>query len=73
MAKKKKKIPEMIEELAKVIEAGLDQFPAEERKARLDRMHFILAGAAESHRETSPKRLRKRTKLHPSRPRVVRA
>jgi len=70
---KRKKIPEIIEELARVIEAGLDKFPAEERKARLDRIHVILTGAGESRRGTSPKRPRKRTKLRPSRPRVVRA
>lgn len=36
----------VVEELAQIIEKGLKRFPAEERTARLDRIHLILSGAA---------------------------
>jgi hypothetical protein len=37
-------IPGVVEELAQIIEKGLKRFPAEERSARLDRIHLILSG-----------------------------
>jgi len=51
-------IPSVVEELAQIIEKGLKRFPAEERSARLDRIHLILSGAAKPHLGTSAKRQR---------------
>jgi len=47
MAKKKalnKKFPKLVEDIAKAIEEGLDRFSPEERSARLEKIHLILAG-----------------------------
>ena len=38
-------IPSVVEELAQIIEKGLERFPKEERNARQDRIHLILSGA----------------------------
>ncbi len=49
MPKKKEinlKIPSVVEELARIIEKGLGRFAADERNARLDKIHSILAGVA---------------------------
>jgi hypothetical protein len=46
------RLPGIVEELARVIEKGLERFPAEERKARMERIHLILSGASGQPRET---------------------
>jgi hypothetical protein len=59
MPKKKEissKMPSVVEELAQIIEKGLERFPEDERNARLDRIHLILAGAGKPRRGTSSKR-----------------
>jgi hypothetical protein len=59
MPKKKEvneRVPSVVEELAQIIEKGLERFPEEERNARLDRIHIILAGAGKPRRGTSLKR-----------------
>jgi len=53
MSKKKKinqKVPKVVEELAQIIEKGLEQFSKRERKTRLDRIHSILAGRRKQQR-----------------------
>ena len=44
-AKSKKREMRAVKEICDIILAGLERFPAKERKARLDRMHVILTGA----------------------------
>lgn len=54
MPKKKQlreKFPPVVEEIAQIIEKGLERFSPEERSARLDKIHLILAGGAKSRRE----------------------
>ena len=48
MAKKREtdeKIPQSVKDIARIIEKGLERFSPEERSARLDKIHLILAGA----------------------------
>lgn len=56
MARKRKtdeKIPQLIEDIAQIIEKGLDGFSPEERSARLDKFHTILAGPRKQQRGTT--------------------
>jgi len=55
MAKKRKideKIPQLVEDIAQIIEKGLERFSPEERSARLDKIHLILAGDVKPRRGT---------------------
>jgi hypothetical protein len=56
MSGKKKineKVPKVVEEIAQIIEKGLEQFSERERKIRLDRIHSILAGRKKQRRATT--------------------
>jgi hypothetical protein len=59
-------------EITDIILASLERFPAKERKAKLDRMHVILAGADQRSRGKSSKSSRTRVSRPISRPRAVR-
>lgn len=76
VAKKKEigvKVPKVVEEIAQIIERGLARFTPEERNARLDKIHLILAGGAKSRRGTSVKPRRTRATPRPSRRRAARS
>lgn len=54
MAKKNEiaeKFPPVVEHIAQIIEKGLVRFSPEERGARLDKIHLILAGRAKTRRK----------------------
>lgn len=75
MAKKKertRKFPAIVEEIAQAIEESLEQFSPEERSARLDKIHLILAGSGKSRRENSSKALRSGANLRSGRRRAAR-
>lgn len=75
MAKRKDsdRYPAVVEELAQVIEKGLEKFPAEEHRARLDRIHVILSAASGQPREISSKRRRIPAKTRATRRPAVRS
>jgi hypothetical protein len=76
MAKKKsnsRRYPGIVEELAQVIEKGLERFPENERKTRLDNIHLILSGASAPPREISSKRSRVPAKTRTTRRRAARS
>jgi hypothetical protein len=59
-------------EISDIILASLERFPAKERKAKLDRMNAILAGAGRASRGKSAKSSRTRESRPVSRPRATR-
>jgi len=59
----KEEVPSVVEELAQIIEKGLERFPQDERNARLDRIHLILSDAGKPRRGTSSER--PQTRLNP--------
>lgn len=76
MAKKREideKIPQLVEDIAQIIEKGLERFSPEERSARLDKIHLILAGDVKPRRGTSAKPQRTLATPRSSRRRAARS